>query len=115
MQLRAVFDEGTSGLVPRQLVAAACSKQVECLVAVAARSWPADALPTLRSWSLELAHGPIATRLLRLLDFEAVVCLHTLEVTPVHTTRSRDEILAGLAAAGALPHGLLRGHDLVPA
>ena len=109
------------GLIPRQLVESACHNQVETLVGAAARSglkaigtWPPQALPRLRAWAFAQASGPLAERLLRLFDFEAVVDLRTMELTPVCTSRSREEIMAGLAAAGGVST-LIRQGDLAPA
>ena len=52
-------------------------------------------------------------QLLRALDFEAVVCLRTWAVTPVRpSARGREAIMQGLSAAGALPHGLLKGSNV---
>lgn len=113
VQLRARLDgKSGAGYVARQSLDSACRAQVDTLVDAAARSgaaggWSPAVIPKLRAWALEQARGPIVDRLLRLLEFEAVVDLKTLEVENVCSARSRDETLARLAASGALPHGLL--------
>lgn len=113
VQFRARLDDKSgAGYVARQSLDSACRAQVDLLVDAAARSgtaggWPPASIPKLRAWALEQARGPLAERLLRLLEFEAVVDLKTLEVENVCSSRPRDETLARLAASGALPHGLL--------
>ena len=75
---------------------------------IAYRRFLANQKAGLQAWARKQCAGPIVARLLELLDFEAVVDLRTLDVTPVKTTRTREQILGGLAAAGALPQQLLR-------
>ena len=81
LQLRAA-DLGTSGdgIAPKQLIDVICERQANAVLAAAARSWPANALPALRAWGLEVARGPLVSQLLRRLEFEAVVCTRTLAV-----------------------------------
>ena len=105
-----------NGLVPMQLLDSACIRQADAVVhGAAAPSWPPAALPRLQSWARKQCRGPICERLLGLLDFEAVVDLQSLAVTAVRrSARSREEILGGLSAAGALPHqALLRPGELM--
>jgi len=114
VQLRVRLDPGTAGIVPRQIIESACRSQVSCLVSAAARTWPTEAVPQLQAWALRQARGPITERLLRTLEFEAVVCLQTHEVTIVCSNRCREDIMRGLHEVGALPHGLLANYEIIP-
>ena len=115
-----------AGLVPLQLVEGACTRQAEAVIrghvlgtgaGATTDSWSAARIPRLQAWAQQQCRGPIASRLLAMLDFEALIDLKSFEVLPVSKAcRSREEILGRLSAANALPPnpGLLRRGEMVP-
>ena len=88
------LDTSGAGIAPRQLIEQMVERQVAALVNAAERTWPPASLPSLRAWALKQTKGPILQRLLRRLEFEAVVCLKTLAVDRICSERSPEAIVA---------------------
>ena len=84
---------GSIGIAPKQLIEAMCERQVQLLVTATRRHFSAAALPRVSAWALEQARGPVARRLLGLLEFGALVCTRTLAVERVCSRLSDREIL----------------------
>ena len=70
------------------------------ILAIAALTWPAAAMPALHSWAHGLARGPLASALMRRLEFEAVVCTRTLEVELICARCSPQLVLERLFGEG---------------
>ena len=96
-------DVGAAGgsVAPKQLVDAMCHRQVELLVTATRQHFSVAALPRLHAWVLEQARGPIVWRLLRTLEFGALVCTQTLAVERVCSKLSDGEILKQALGGGA--------------
>ena len=94
----------TGGVVPLQIVHAACAHEAGiCLQAAAIDRGPSARAPELLSWAQAVATGPLCESVVRQFEFEALVCWRTWQVTPVCTQRSSGSILSEECGYTSMP------------
>ena len=77
------------------MIEAPCTRQIDVLLMdhdLHSRLGEVGA-SALRGWTFPIAHKKIAPSLLAELDYEALVCWDSFDVTPINTKRSSDEII----------------------